>query len=70
MIIKGDTDFNGRITADDMALIAISIFGGKTLTDDEFTACDVNSDGKVNSGDLVMVKQHVAGIRVITEVVY
>ena len=66
VIIRGDTNGDGRVNGRDLANIQMHILGIKTLFGDTFTRGDTNSDGKVNGRDLANVQMHILGIRSLT----
>ncbi len=53
--IKGDVDNDGVVTANDAHLVAQHIVGAITLVGADFEAADMNSDGLVNSADLLLI---------------
>lgn len=55
-IIKGDVDLDGSVTAKDIYKLIGFMLGTQDLTDDQFTAADMNSDSKVDITDVVSLK--------------
>jgi hypothetical protein len=60
-IVKGDTNFDGKINGIDVANVQKHIVGRITLTDINFTAADTNGDGKINGIDVANVQKHIVG---------
>ena len=56
VIIKGDADSNGRITASDYLRIKRNFMGVYTLTGVSLEAADVNSDGVIGTDDYLAIK--------------
>ena len=62
VVIKGDVNGDGKISASDYVLIKNNIMGTKTLSDIQRKGADVNKDGKISAGDYVKIKNHIMGI--------
>ena len=60
--LKGDLDLNGKVSAEDLTLLARAVAGIETLEGEALLNADVNGDGKINSEDLTMHARYVAGI--------
>ena len=70
MIIKGDINGDGRISAEDLTLMKMHILGIIELTGDAFEAADITNDGIVDSVDLAAINMHILGVKIINEVIY
>lgn len=63
MIIKGDISGDGKITSEDYVL---SLF----ITASNFMPeADINNDGVINTSDHAMIRLHIEGSAIITEVI-
>lgn len=56
IILVGDVNKDGRISATDLSLISRHIVGNQQLTGDALKAADINIDGKMNSTDISAMK--------------
>ena len=61
LIIKGDTNNDGKINITDYARVKRKILGETTLNDVYNLASDVNKDGKVNITDYSIIKRSIQG---------
>lgn len=61
VILKGDTNLDGKISLSDLSNIRLHLLGSLTLTGDSFTAADTNVDGKISLSDLSNVRLHLLG---------
>lgn len=71
MIIKGDVNFDGEITAVD-ELLALGGFAGLFdvyLTDEQQNAADINSNGSIDTDDIKAIREHLSGRTIINEVI-
>jgi len=59
IVIKGDTNGDGKITTLDLLRVQKHILNYSKLTNEYFEACDTNYDGKVNTLDLLRVQKHI-----------
>ena len=59
IVIKGDTNGDGKVNSLDMLRIQKHILGYKKLTDEYQEACDTNYDGKINSLDMLRIQKHI-----------
>ena len=61
IVVKGDTNGDGKIGIGDYAKINDSILGKITLNGSYNLAADTNSDGKIGIGDYAKVKDYILG---------
>ncbi len=61
IIIYGDNDGDGKITAVDYVRIKSHIMGSSTLSNAYLTASDVNNDNSVSAVDYVNIKNYIMG---------
>lgn len=61
VIIRGDTNNDGKINITDYARVKRNILGETTLNDTYKFASDVNKDGKVNITDYSIIKRSIQG---------
>ncbi len=66
IIIKGDADGNGNITAADYVKIKNDIMGTAGMSDMQKLGADANADSKVTAADYVVIKNHIMGVSIIT----
>ncbi len=59
---KGDVNFDGKITLEDLARIKMHLIDKEVLTGNSFKAGDVNSDGRITLEDSARVKMHLIGL--------
>lgn len=59
ILVKGDANLDGRVTAADIARINAAVLGKTTLTAEMIFAGDVNGDGKANAEDFEDIKADV-----------
>ena len=69
MIIKGDVNGDGKITAEDLMLVRAHLLGNITLGGDAFVAADTNNDGLISTSDMANIRFHLLGLMVINEVI-
>lgn len=67
VVIYGDVDGDGNVTALDMAAIKKHILGKSKLTGTAFTAADIDGDSKVNTLDMAAIKRHILQIAIIDQ---
>lgn len=67
VVIYGDVNGDGKISALDYVGIKNSIMGSKSLSSIQKVAGDVNKDGKVSALDYVKVKNHIMGTSTIAQ---
>ena len=61
IVVKGDTNGDGKIGIGDYAKINDSILGKTNLSGAYNLAADTNSDGKIGIGDYAKVKDYILG---------
>ena len=61
VVVFGDTNGDGKISAQDFSKIKSHILKSSTLTGSYISAADVNKDGKVSAQDFSKVKSHILG---------
>ena len=61
IIVKGDTNGDGKIGIGDYAKINDNILGKVSLNGAYFIAADTNADGKIGIGDYAKVKDYILG---------
>lgn len=61
VILRGDTNLDGKISLSDLTNIRLHLVKSITLTGDNFTAADTNLDGKISLSDLTNVRLHLVG---------
>ena len=59
VIIRGDTNGDGEVTAIDLLMVRKVILKSFSLSGCYLTAADVNADGKVSAVDLLMIRKHI-----------
>ncbi len=59
IVIKGDTNGDGKITAVDLLRIQKHILKYTTLKDEYYEACDTNYDNSVSPVDMLRIKKHI-----------
>ena len=67
MMVKGDTNGDGKISISDLAMIKAKLLGNNNLNGVYLSAADINKDGKISISDLAMVKAHLLGTLKITK---
>lgn len=67
IIIYGDVNGDGKISASDYVTIKNHIMDVKKLTDFELTCADANKDGKVSASDYVTIKNHIMDVKKIVQ---
>lgn len=70
MIIKGDVNGDGKITAEDFILAQLHAKGTIVLEGDSFTAADIDGNGSIGNADYSKILDHINGISMLTEVIY
>jgi hypothetical protein len=55
--IRGDVDGDRQVTDSDVTLLSSLLFGGAGVWPDNHDAADINDDGRLNFGDLMMLLQ-------------
>lgn len=65
VVVKGDVDGDGKISATDYVKIKNWIMGSGDLSEIQKLGADANSDSKVSAADYVTIKNHIMGISVI-----
>jgi uncharacterized lipoprotein YddW (UPF0748 family) len=68
VIVSGDVDANGKVTANDCAVLKAYFKKGVTLNDACATAADADSSGVLTVTDYIMIKRQVAGTYTINKV--
>ena len=58
IVIKGDTNGDGKITSVDMLRVQKHLLKYSTLKDAQKEACDTNYDDKISSVDMLRVQKH------------
>lgn len=61
LISKGDTDFDGKVTAADANLLKKAVTGRVSMIDEKLIAADLNRDGKLTVGDVLLEKNLITG---------
>lgn len=64
LVVCGDTNGDGKITASDLSRIKNHILENSTLADLAFKAVDINEDGKITASELTKIKKYVLGLDV------
>ncbi len=59
VIIKGDTNGDGAVSAIDLLMVRKVILKAFSLSSCYLTSADVNADGKVSAIDLLMIRKHI-----------
>ena len=67
VMVKGDTNGDGKISISDLAMIKAKLLGNNNLNGVYLSAADINKDGKISISDLAMVKAHLLGTLKITK---
>ena len=67
ILIYGDVNGDGKITASDYMTIKNHIMDIKKLSDQEKLYADANKDGKVTASDYMTIKNHIMDIKKITQ---
>ncbi len=67
IVLKGDVNGDGKISAVDYVLIKNHIMNTNTLNSQELLFADVNKDGKVSAVDYVLIKNHIMEISKIVQ---
>ena len=65
VIVKGDTNGDGKITLSDLANIRLHLLGKFVLKDNNSLGADTNKDGKISLNDLANVRLHLLGLYTI-----
>ncbi len=66
MIVYGDVDCDGEITAADYIRIKNYLLGKRTLSNIEKKAADANNDGEISASDYIRIKNYLLGKSEIT----
>lgn len=61
VILKGDTNLDGKISLSDLSNVRLHLVGTINLTGDSFTGADTNLDGKISLSDLSNIRLHLVG---------
>ena len=61
VIVYGDTNGDGKISAQDFAKVKSHLLGATKLTGDSITSADTNKDGKISAQDFAKIKSHLLG---------
>ena len=61
VIIVGDTNGDGKISAQDFSKVKSHILGSTSLSGSYIKAADANKDGKVSAQDFSKIKSHILG---------
>ncbi len=61
IIVTGDTNGDGKITATDMLSLKAHLLGKSILTGNAAQAADVSGDGKITATDFLQIKAHLLG---------
>ena len=64
--LRGDTDFNGKITTADFLNMQYFMLGSGVLTGNYEQAADTDGNKLINSSDILNIYQHMVGIKKIT----
>lgn len=64
LVVCGDTNGDGKITATDLSRIKNHILEKSTLADLAFKAVDINEDGRITASELTKIKNYVLGLDV------
>ena len=67
IVLKGDVNGDGKISAVDYVLIKNHIMNTNTLNSQELLFADVNKDGNVSAVDYVLIKNHIMEISNIVQ---
>ena len=65
IIVKGDSNGDGKISAADYVQIKNSIMGTYNMNDIQKLGADANKDSKVSAADYVLIKNHIMGVSTI-----
>lgn len=65
IIVKGDSNGDGKISAADYVQIKNSIMGTYNMSDIQKIGADANGDSKVSAADYVLIKNHIMGVSTI-----
>ena len=65
IVVKGDVDGDGKISAADYVKIKNHIMGTASLNDIQKLGADANLDSNVSAADYVTIKNHIMGISLI-----
>lgn len=63
VVVSGDCDGDGEITAMDYTLARLHALGVTVLKDEYFTAGDVNGDGEITAADYTLIKLDASGVK-------
>ena len=61
VIVYGDTNCDGKISAQDFAKVKSHLLGATKLTGDSIYSADTNKDGKISAQDFAKIKSHLLG---------
>ena len=61
VIIRGDINGDGKISAQDFSRVKSHILGATSLTGASIYAADANKDGKISAQDFSKIKSHILG---------
>ena len=61
VILYGDTNCDGKISAQDFAKVKSHLLGATKLSGDSIYSADTNKDGKISAQDFAKIKSHLLG---------
>ncbi|MCH5304680.1 MAG: dockerin type I repeat-containing protein, partial [Ruminococcus sp.] len=61
--VKGDVDFDGKVSISDVTTLQKYIAKSAELDDDKLLNADFNGDGEINISDVTAIQKHIAKIR-------
>ncbi len=64
--LYGDTDFNGKLTASDFLTIQNYLLKHTVMVGNADQAADIDANNAIASDDLLMLKQHLLGVKAIS----
>ena len=64
VVVSGDINGNGIITATDLTRMKNHILGRTTLTNVELEAADLNNDGRITATELTKMKKYILGFNI------
>ena len=65
--LRGDTDYNGKITAADFLDVQLYLLGNCNLKGNEEQAVDIDGNNLVNTVDALKMMQHILGVKKISD---
>lgn len=63
IIMRGDTNGDGKITVSDLANVQMHLIGVRTLTGNNLRGADTNNDGRITVSDLANIQMHLIGVK-------